>query len=83
MSDIDDDEEMLEEIDFSNAERGKHYNPNRTSRTVRIIMDDGTVEVHHYEAMPGMVALDPDVREHFPDGAAVNNALRSVVRKAS
>jgi hypothetical protein len=39
----------------------------------------GTTVVQHFELEDGAVMLEPDVREYFPDSAAVNNALRCLI----
>ncbi len=57
-----DDDEMLEEYDFSNGVRGKY--------------------AQRFAAGSNIIILDPDLVELFPNSAAVNNALRMLVRLA-
>jgi hypothetical protein len=76
------DDEMLPEYDFASMQggvRGKYYNALRAGYTVKIHKADGTVEVHHFKLEAGAVRLDPDVRAHFPDSEAVNQALRRLI----
>jgi hypothetical protein len=65
----------------------------KTSRARRVADDDIRPEYdfakgrpNHYaarfQAGVTVVALDPDVAESFPDSAAVNDALRALVRIA-
>jgi hypothetical protein len=35
--------------------------------------------VQHFKPESGVVVLDRDVRKYFPDGEAVNKALRSLI----
>jgi hypothetical protein len=60
MKHANDDPDMLEEYDFSNAVRGKH--------------------AERYAEGTNVVVLAPDLAELFPDSAAVNDALRVLVR---
>lgn len=78
---IDIDDDMLPEYDLSNlpGERGKYYDALQQGYTVRIHEDDGTTTVYNYQLEQGVVLLDPDVREYFPDAKAVNAALRSLI----
>jgi uncharacterized protein len=73
--------EMREEYDFSGGERGRHFRAYRAGHTVEITKEDGTVEVHHFKPVNGSVIIDPDLRERYPDSAAVNRALRSLAVK--
>lgn len=36
--------------------------------------------LQRYEAGTNLVLLSPDVAKHFPDGQAVNSALRTLIR---
>ena len=61
-SEDEDDPDLLEAYDFSNAVRGKH--------------------AERYAKGTNVVVLDSDLAELFPDSAAVNEALRVLVRAA-
>jgi hypothetical protein len=73
------DNDMLPEYDFTGGVRGKHYQAYRRGRTVTIHQADGTKVVQHFTLEDGAVMLDPDVREYFSDGEAVNQALRTLI----
>ncbi|BAY65989.1 hypothetical protein NIES22_61020 [Calothrix brevissima NIES-22] len=70
---------MLPEYDFTTGVRGKHYQAYRLGHDVTIHQADGTTTVQHFTVEDGAVMLDPDVREYFPDGEAVNQALRTLI----
>jgi hypothetical protein len=72
-------DEMRPEYDFSQAVRGKHYKPLHEGYSVYIHKADGTTVVQHYKLEDGTVILEPDVRQYFPDSQAVNAALRSLI----
>lgn len=74
--------EMQAEYDLTTLKggvRGKYYQDYRAGHTVKIHREDGTTVVQHFELEDGAVMLEPDVREYFPDSAAVNNALRCLI----
>jgi hypothetical protein len=73
------DEEMLPEYDFTGGVRGKHYQAYQRGHTVTIHQADGTDIVQHFTLEDGAIMLDPDVREYFPDGESVNQALRTLI----
>lgn len=81
--DGDDVEDMATEYDFSHGVRGKHAM--RMSAGFRMVIhhSDGTTEVREVTPRPGTVMLDPDVRAYFPDSAAVNRALRSLIGQST
>lgn len=72
---------MRREYDFSGqkAVRGKYYQAYRKGHTVKIHEDDGTVTTQHFTLADGAVMLEPDVRAYFPNSAAVNKTLRSII----
>lgn len=75
-------DDMLPEYDFSqvgDGERGKYYEAYRAGHTVRIMKEDGDVEVHYFTLEEGAVVLEPDVQEYFPDSESVNEALRNLI----
>lgn len=63
----DDDHEMAEHYDFTNAPRGTMYR----------LLKDQPLE---YVEIPDSVVLAPDVASVFPDSIAVNEALRTLIR---
>ncbi len=70
---------MRPEYDFTGGVRGKHYKILREEGyIIRIRNDDGTVTERHV-AGEGVVILDPDVHEYFPNSQAVNLALRALI----
>jgi ATP-dependent RNA circularization protein (DNA/RNA ligase family) len=73
------DDEMLAEYDFSGGVRGKHHEAYRQGHTVTVHQADGTTIVQTFPPTDAIVLLDPDVRAYFPDSAAVNQALRTLI----
>jgi len=73
------DNDMLPEYHFTGGVRGKHYQAYRRGHTVTIHQTDDTTVVQHFTLEDGAVILDPDIREYFPDGEAVNQALRTLI----
>jgi hypothetical protein len=74
--------EMRAEYDLASlgdGVRGKYYQDYRAGHTVKIHREDGATVVQYVELEDGAVMLEPDVRECFPDSAAVNNALRCLI----
>jgi hypothetical protein len=74
--------EMRAEYDLAgmgDGVRGKYYQDYRAGHTVKIHREDGTTVVQHFDLEDGTVMLEPDVREYFPDSAAVNAALRCLI----
>jgi hypothetical protein len=80
MSNINEDDEMLSEYDFSSGVRGKYYKAYRRGHSVTIHKQDGTTETQHFTLADGAIMLDPDVRAYFPDDEAVNQALRTLIQ---
>lgn len=76
----DTDEEMAAEYDFASGIRGKHAAAMHSGYTIVVHTGDGTSEVREIAPRPGMVVLDPDVRDYFPDSDAVNRALRGLIQ---
>jgi hypothetical protein len=74
--------EMRAEYDrtsMGEGTRGKYYQDYRAGHTVKIHREDGTTIIQHFDLDEGAVMLEPDVREYFPDSAAVNAALRCLI----
>lgn len=75
-------DDMLPEYDFASMTggvRGKYYHAYRAGHTVKVHKADGTTAVQYFRLEDGAVMLEPDVREYFPDSAAVNMALRCLI----
>ena len=72
--------EMRPEYDFRGAVRGRHYRPLHEGYTVEIHKADGTTVVEHHGPEQDTIRLEPDVQEWFPDSAAVNQALCSLIQ---
>lgn len=72
-------DEMRPEYDFRGGVRGKHAKAMQAGYTITIHQDDGTTTVQTVEPRQGTVILEPDVLAYFPDSAAVNHALRTLI----
>lgn len=77
---LENDDDMLPEYDFTGGVRGKHYQAYRCGHSVTIFQEDGTTEVHQFPPAEDLVKLDPDVRQYFPNSASVNHALRTLIQ---
>jgi hypothetical protein len=70
------------EYDFTKMKggvRGKYTKAYRAGHSVKIHQADGTTIVQNFKLEDGAMIIEPDVREYFPDEAAVNNTLRSLI----
>jgi len=74
-----DQEEMRSEYDFSKGIRGKHYRAYQQGYQVIVHKKDGSTEVRDFALPEGVIVLDPDVREYFPDSETVNRTLRGLI----
>jgi hypothetical protein len=72
--------EMRAEYDFSKGVRGKHAQALQRGYTIEIHQPDGTTVIDQVRPTEGVVILDPDIREYFPDSRSVNDALRALVK---
>lgn len=72
--------EMRAEYDFSHGVRGKHAQALQRGYTIEIRQPDGTTTIEQIQPAEGVVVLDPDIREYFPDSQSVNDALRNLVK---
>lgn len=72
-------DDMLPEYDFRGGVRGKHARAYQQGHTVEIHQTDGTTIVQHFTLAEGVVMLEPDVQQYFPDSEAVNQALRGLI----
>lgn len=68
------------DYDFTGGVRGKHYHAMRGGYTITIHKADGTTLIKEMKPAKGVVILEADVREYFPDSDSVNAALRSLIR---
>jgi hypothetical protein len=75
-----DNDDMASEYDFGDGVRGKHCRAMREGYTVTIHQSDGSTLVKEVMPKEGVVILEPDVQEYFPDSDSVNEALRSLIR---
>ena len=65
--------------DFSRGIRGKHAATLKSNGyIIRVHRRDGSFTERRVAA-DSLVSLDADVKEHFPDSAAVNRALRKLI----
>ena len=74
-----DSDDMRSEYDFTGGVRGKHAEAYQSGHSTIIHQTDGTTVVQHFRLEEGAVVLAPDVRAYFPDAAAVNHALRTLI----
>lgn len=70
---------MRGEYDFTGGIRGKHYRAMQAGYTITVHKADGTTVVKEVKPKEGVVILEPDVQEYFPNSEAVNNALRCLI----
>lgn len=71
-------DEMLEEYDFTGGVRGKYAEAMQAGYTITIHEEDGTTLVKEVHPQ-GSIVLEPDVRKYFPDSESVNRTLRSLI----
>ncbi len=72
--------DMRAEYDFTGGVRGKHAHALRQGYTIEIHHPDGTMVIEEVKPAEGVIILDSDVREYFPDSQAVNETLRALVK---
>ncbi|MEZ4730469.1 MAG: hypothetical protein R3E79_25365 [Caldilineaceae bacterium] len=70
---------MRPDYDFRGGVRGKHAKAMGAGYTITIHHEDGTTTVQEVAPRKGTVVLEPDVLAYFPDSAAVNHALRTLI----
>lgn len=66
--------------DFAGGVRGKHYRAMQAGYTITVHQPDGTKVVKEVTPNQGVVVLEPDVQEYFPDSASVNATLRALIK---
>ena len=72
--------DMRAEYDFAGGVRGKHYQAMQGGYTITVHRPDGTKVFKEVMSNKGVVVLEPDVQEYFPDSAAVNATLRALIK---
>jgi len=72
-------DDMRPEYDFRGGVRGKHARAMQNGYTVTIHNPDGTTTFQEIQPRQNTIFLEPDVAAYFPDSAAVNNALRTLI----
>jgi hypothetical protein len=71
--------DMRAEYDFAGGVRGKHYRAMQAGYTITVRQADGTTVVKEVMPKEGVVILEPDVQEYFPDSESVNATLRALI----
>jgi len=61
------------------AERGLAYVPEPVE-SITVRYEDGTIITHMLAPYGNLITLDPDVQRYFPDSAAVNRTLRTLIQ---
>jgi hypothetical protein len=72
-------DDMRSEYDFNGGVCGKHAKAMQAGYTITIHNADGTNTIKTVEPRQKTIVLEPDVATYFPDSAAVNNALRTLI----
>ena len=72
--------DMRAEYDFAAGVRGKHYRAMQGGYTITVHRPDGTKVFKEVMPNKGVVVLEPDVQEYFPDSASVNATLRALIK---
>jgi hypothetical protein len=69
--------EMLEEYDFKGKKgiRGKYHEIFKKGYSVRVYKADGSFEEQYF------ASIEADVHKFFPNSEAVNEALRSLIKR--
>jgi len=73
-------DDMRAEYDFRGGVRGKHYRAMQSGYTVTVHQADGSTVIKEVLPKEGVVILEPDVQQYFPDSESVNEALRGLIR---
>jgi hypothetical protein len=76
---VEEQDDLRSEYDFSGGVRGKHYRAYRRGHQVKIYKDDGRISVQNFKLEEGAVFLEPDIQPYFPNSDAVNEALRGLI----
>ena len=72
-------DDMRAEYDFSGGLRGKHFQAMQGGYTITVRQADGTTVVKEVAPNEGVVILEPDVQQYFPDSESVNATLRALI----
>ena len=78
MNNINEEDDMRPEYDFSAGVQGKHYKAMQAGYNVKIHQIDGSIVTK--EVFPCVITLEPDVQAYFPDSETVNATLRALIR---
>jgi hypothetical protein len=78
MNNINEEDDMRPEYDFSAGIRGKHYKAMKAGYNIKIHQADGSIITK--EVSPCVITLEPDVQAYFPDSETVNATLRALIR---
>jgi hypothetical protein len=73
---------MRDEYDLSRGTRGRYAEGYRSDASVRVLEGDDPADNYRGNEADAVapVILDPEVRAIFPDSAAVNEALRLLIK---
>jgi len=71
---------MRAEYDFKDGVRGKHYKAMQAGYTLTIHKADGTMITKDVIPKEGVVIIEPDIRNYFPDSESVNATLRALIK---
>ena len=71
--------DMRAEYDFVGGVRGKHVRAMQGGYTITVRQPDGTTVVKEVAPKQGVVILEPDVQQYFPDSESVNATLRALI----
>ena len=71
---------MRAEYDFRDGVRGKHYKAMQAGYTITIQKADGTTITKDVKPKEGVVIIEPDIRNYFPDSESVNATLRALIK---
>jgi hypothetical protein len=72
-------DDMRAEYDFAGGVRGRHSRAMQGGYTITVHQPDGTTVVKEIAPKEGVVILEPDVQQYFPDSESVNAALRALI----
>jgi len=78
MNNINEENDMRPEYDFSVGVRGKHYKAMQAGYSIKIHQTNGLIVTK--EVFPCVITLEPDVQAYFPDSETVNATLRALIR---
>lgn len=71
--------DLRSHYDFSHGVQGEYRHFIGEPHTIEIHHADGSTTIEHIEPAAGIIFLEPDVREYFPNSDTVNKALRGLI----